>query len=383
MFFRDIPGNEEIKDSLLRAIKSNKVPHALLFSGQEGGAGLALAWAFASYLFCENPSQTDACGKCAACSKMAKLVHPDLQMTFPVAGTRTSSANSEERSSSKLLSRDVYPQFRQFAIENPFGILQDWGNKLNSENKQLNIGVEESREIIKNLSMKAFEGNLKIQLLWLAEWMNAPAANALLKILEEPTPGTLFLVVCHTSDKLLVTIQSRLQTIRLSPVDEDKIKTFLIERGFEAEIAEQAAQLSGGIPSKAIALANQETSKFFNSWSNWLRACYSGNINNLHEQAEEFVKLGREGQKNWLTYALAMARETLVFTQNVPDLARIGEVERKFLQGFAKFVKPEFLEPMASMLSEAVYHIERNGSSRLIFMDLSLRFLGGFIKPAK
>ncbi len=382
MHFKDIPGNEEVKESLLRAVKTSKVPHAMLFSGQEGGAGLALAWAFASYLFCQNPSETDSCGNCSACSKMSKLVHPDLQMTFPVAGTRTSSAG-DDRTSNKLLSKDVFPKFREFALESPYGNIQEWGLKLESENKQLAIGVEESREIIKNLSLKPYEGDLKIQLIWLAEWMNAPAANALLKILEEPAPGTLFLVVCHSSERLLVTIQSRLQTIRLVPIDEPSIENWLTTKGFDAETSAYAAQLSAGVPAKALVLANQETSRFFTSWSNWMRACYSGNLNQIQEQAEEFNKLGREGQKNWFSYALSMARETMVFTQGIPELARIGETEKKFLQGFAKFVKPEFLDPMASMLSEAIYHIERNGSSRLIFIDLSLRFLGGFIKPAK
>src|SRR5674476_925221 len=84
MNFAQIPGQKEIKTKLLRSVKEERVSHAQLFAGTEGCGSMALALAYATYISCENRTDTDSCGVCKSCVKYEKLIHPDLHFVFPV-----------------------------------------------------------------------------------------------------------------------------------------------------------------------------------------------------------------------------------------------------------------------------------------------------------
>ena len=207
MRFSDIIGLEDTKQQLIAAVKSNHVAHAQLFFGSEGSANLALALAFATYINCTNQSDSDSCGTCASCTKIDKLVHPDVQFIFPVSSTKKVTGKS-------VVSSSYMNEWRSFILNNPYSGIEQWSASYGAENKQSNISKEESRNIIKNLSLKAFEAEYKIMLIWLPEFMHPSAANGILKILEEPPKKTIFLLVTNDYEKLLTTILSRCQFLR-------------------------------------------------------------------------------------------------------------------------------------------------------------------------
>ncbi|MCZ6899247.1 MAG: DNA polymerase III subunit delta, partial [Bacteroidetes bacterium] len=196
MRFADIPGLDEIKGNLIKCVLSNKIPHAQLLQGHEGSGNLVLSLAYASYLNCLNRTENDSCGECAACSKIDKLIHPDLHLVFPVSPNAKFTGKD-------VISANYLNEWRSFILKNPYQNLNDWNNYYGADNKQGNISKEESRQIIKNLSLMAFEGQFKVMLIWLPEWMHPSAANSILKILEEPPDRTLFLMVSHQADNLL------------------------------------------------------------------------------------------------------------------------------------------------------------------------------------
>lgn len=365
MLFTQIPGLDSTKSRLLRAIQSRHIAHAQLFFGNEGGASLALALAYCRYLHCENRQPADSCGKCASCRKYDKLIHPDLHFVFPVATTK--------KVESKPLSQDFYPEWRAIVIQHPYFNLSDWLNHINADSKQGNISVDESREVVKKLSMKAFEGEFKILLLWLPEIMNIQSANALLKILEEPPPQTIFLLVCQDRKRLLATIISRLQMVQIPPFEDEAVQQHLQAKfSLSAAEAQQIAYLANGSMNEAYRVRYDAPNDLHEWFRAWMRECYGGRIKELIMRTDDFATWGKEEQKKLLLYGLGVCRESLVFQSGEGDLLRLSGDKLAFIKGFASTMNLDKLESLYKLLNEALYHLERNASVKITFLDMSL-----------
>ncbi|MEL6413112.1 MAG: DNA polymerase III subunit delta, partial [Bacteroidota bacterium] len=208
MQFSAIQGYDTIKQRLIHMARTRQVPHAQLWGGPVGNANLPLALAFTTYLNCQNPQPSDACGQCASCTQMHKLVHPDVKFVFPVAATKQVAAKD-------AVSTSFMPSWRTFLQEQPYGTISDWGHYLGVENKLLSIAKEEAKHILQYVNLQAFGDAYQVLWLWLPEHMHPTAANALLKVIEEPPPRTLFLLISHQPDRVLATIRSRAQQISI------------------------------------------------------------------------------------------------------------------------------------------------------------------------
>jgi len=366
MFFKDIHGLDDIKKQLTGAVASNHLPHAMLFSGIEGGAGLSMALAFAAYVNCENRGEEDACGVCPACQKNGKFIHPDVHYVFPVCSTK-------EVKGSDVVSASFLKEWRSFLLKDPYGTAADWSLYFGGDNKQLNISKEESRHIIRNLSLKAFEGRHKIMLVWLPEYMHPTAANAILKILEEPPPQTLFILVSQNVGDLLPTIISRTQLFQVRPFSELELKETLMER-FQAEEsrAERAAQLAEGSLNQAVKLLEEVEEDSHRLFRDWMRICFAYDLTQMVSMMETFQKMNKLGQRMMLKYGLNIMRETLLEHTGSRALSKTHGEERDFVEKFGKTVNPDMVAAISAYLSEALYHIDRNANAKIVFLDLSL-----------
>lgn len=374
MLFKEIAGLAETRLTLLQAVQKGQVAHAQLFFGNEGSANLAMALAYATYINCENRQTEDSCGHCASCSKINKYIHPDLHFVFPVAATKKISKDP--------LSEHFMLEWRNYLKENLYGSLSDWCNYIGTENKQPIISAEESRAIIQKLSLKAYEARFKVLLIWLPEHMNITSANALLKILEEPPPRTVFLLVSQSIDKLLATILSRTQLIRIRPFTSQEIWNVLVDtKQVEAKRAAQIAYLSDGSLQEAFRLIKETLNDNHVWFRDWMRLCFRANFTELVEWAEKFSKMSREGQKNVLAYGIGIVRETLVYPYKDVKLTRLEGEELSFIEGFAKVINAKKAELLYNQFNDASYHLERNASSKIVFLDTSLA-ITGIIKSA-
>ncbi|MBF9141410.1 DNA polymerase III subunit [Hymenobacter properus] len=375
MLFQDIPNQTAVKALLRQSVARQHVAHAQLFRGQEGGAALALALAYAQFLNCEEraPDAQDSCGHCPACTKMAKLAHPDLNFIMPVTTTKTV---TKDAVSSKFMG-----EWRSFVLDNPYQGLNDWMQHIGAENKQGNISKDEAVQILKLVSLKAFEARFKIVIIWLPELMHPAAANAVLKLLEEPPPATIFLLVSHAPEQLLPTIISRVQPVVVRPFSEDDITDFLRDAYQVPEAkARQVAQLAEGSLGAAIASRDANADHdYFEFFAKWMRQCYSQKAADILKQSDEFQKLGRENQKELLSYSLGLLRKVLLFGIDPKFVPHLASGEQQFVTGFAKFVTPRNADLLTKELTDAHYHIERNANAKMVFVDSSLR-LGGFLK---
>lgn len=369
MLFAEIIGLNEIKESLLQAVKQNHLAHALLFHGPDGSGALPLARALATYVNCEAPGESDACGTCAACTKNRKLIHPDFHMVFPAYGK----GNDDEDSPSAAFIKE----WRDMMLEHPFSTYDDWVLKLAANNKQLAISVQEARHIIRSLSLKPYEAPYKIMLIWLPEFMNQSAANAVLKVLEEPSYKTLFLLVCAQPEKMLPTVLSRTQKIQVRAFSDEEIEQYLIQQHqIDSTRANKLAHLADG----SLREANQllfapEDDDHQAVFRDWMRLCYTkGKFQDVFPFSDQLAALSREQQKRFIQTGLEVLRECMLFNNGREDLLRMKDADREFVSKFAKVLSDGSIDRFQQELNTAYYHIERNANAKILFTDLTFTF---------
>ncbi len=370
MLFQEIVGQDDLKDSLIKVVKNGRLGHALMFTGRFGYGSLGLALALAQYVQCDARTEEDSCGKCPSCQKMSKLVHPDLHFTFPI---------NSSGSSTSISCDDFLEQWREIVLGSSYFDLRAWNEHIGLEKKQSLIRVEDSKNILKKLSLKSYEAKYKILVIWAAEKMNADAANRLLKLIEEPSDNTLIVLVTEDEEKILNTISSRSQIVRIPPIQPNSVKGYLIaQEEVSEENALQIAEQAEGdlIRAKGLIHKQEEEELFFQLFSEWMRACYEANVERIYKWVEEMssASYGRERQKRFLQYALNMMREGILRNYSGDQLQTYFGKEDAFLKKFSPFIIAENIVEINELLNEAHYHIERNAYAKIIFMDMSMQF---------
>lgn len=366
MLFSQIPGLTEVKKVLLQAVQNNHVAHAQLFLGAEGALNLPLALAYITYLHCQNPGEEGACGVCSACSKNLKFIHPDTHFVFPIGNIK----GSKDEETFKI---EKLKTWRSFLLQQPFGNIEDWANFYGGEDKQANISKEESREIVKALSLKPFESKNKVMIIWQPEYMHPSAANGILKILEEPTPNTYFILITNAGDRLLPTILSRTQLITVPLLSDTELEQYLVEHmEVDEKRAGKAAQLADGNLNLSFKILSKEEDNNTQRFIEWMRTCFKKDFIALVGMADEYHNLDKLSQKSMLTYSINMLRETLLHLSGANAINRTRGEELQFVQNFGKVLNWQKIEKAVKLMSEATYHLERNGSAKMIFLDLSV-----------
>jgi DNA polymerase III subunit delta' len=374
MLFEDILGQEYIKKHLTQSVDNGRIPHAQLFVGPEGCGTLPMAIAYAQYILCHNSNGENNNGIPACNLKFNNFSHPDLHFAFPV--TTTDKINSHP------VSNHFMTEWRQLLEKQPYGNLFDWYKQLGVDNKQGQIGVDEAVEIVKSLSLKSYEGGYKVMLIWMAEKMNSACANKLLKLIEEPPSKTVFILIAEDEEQIINTIKSRCQVLHFPPLPENVIKNGLIKNyGLEESVAAKIATQSNGNFNKACDLIYQDSEDIqFEEWFIfWIRSAFKakGNkaaIHDLINWSEDIAKTGRETQKQFLQFCLNFFRQALLLNYNASQLVYLQPKTDTFkLEKFAPFVHDGNILEISDELQDAIYHIERNGNSKIILTDLSIK----------
>ncbi|MFH6603084.1 ATP-binding protein [Maribacter algicola] len=373
MRFKDILGLAHIKNHLATSADAGRIPHAQLFVGPEGSGILPMALAYAQYVVCGNTNSENEAGDTSCNLKFDSLAHPDLHFAFPVANS--------DKVKSHAVSDHYMEEWRQFVKEQPYGNLFDWYRLIGIEKKQGQIGVDEAQDIVRKLALKSYEGGFKVMLIWMAERMNTSAANKLLKLIEEPPDKTIFLLLAEEEEQIIQTIRSRCQILHFPPLAEDAITNALIERGCTRDEAMRIAFEANGNFNKALDLMNNDSEDLiFEKWFvQWVRSAFKakGNRSAIHDLilwSEEVAKTGRETQKKFLQYCLMVMRQAMLINFNAKGLAYMKiRADGFHLEKFASFVHENNILEITSELEDAMYHIERNGNSKLVLTDLSIK----------
>ena len=368
MLFNQIIGQDHIKKHLQTAAENGRIPHAQLFIGKEGSGTLPMAVAYAQFLlshFSENPE--------ISALKCEKLQHPDLHFSFPV--TTNDVVKSHPTSNAFL------EDWRQFMATQPYGSLFNWLQHIGVENKQGLINVEESEEIVKKLQLKSYEGGFKVMIIWMAEKMHTSAANKLLKLIEEPPQKTIFLLIVENEEQLLSTIKSRCQSLHFPGLSErDIANSLVVNYQLSENEASNIAHQAEGNYNKALQLMQNDSSDLvFEEWFvAWVRTAFraKGNVTVVQQLiawSDTISKTGRETQKRFLEYCLQFFRQALLFNYKSEQLVFIETKTDFNLSKFAPFVHSNNILDIEKEISDAIYHIERNGNAKIILLDLSIK----------
>ena len=369
MTFDHIIGLDHIKNHLKTSADQGRIAHAQLFCGANGSGTLPMAIAYARYILCQNARDQSSCEL-----KFNSLSHPDLHFAFPVT---TTSAVKKHPISDLFLS-----EWRSFVDQKSYGDLFEWYQHIGAENKQGIINVDESAKIVQKLSLKSYEGGYKIMLIWAADKMNTSAANKLLKLIEEPPEKTIFILITENEDQILQTIASRCQVLQFPPLGAGAIASALqTSHNLDSASAEKIAHRAQGDFNSALHLLKDNgNEKQFEEWFiTWVRAAFKakGNkavVNELISWSEGIASNGREIQKQFLNYCIDFFRQALLLNYNSPELVFLEPQTANFqLSKFAPFVHGNNIEAIFEALQDALYHIERNGSGKIILTDLSIK----------
>jgi len=365
MYFRDIPGKEKEKAYLLSNAKGDRLAHAQLFLGRTGSGQLPLALAFTSFILCKERTDNDSCGKCSACLKSHKLIHPDIHFSFPVV-------KKDGKNRNETTSNDFLTEWRSIIKINPFLDIKTWLHSLNLENGQANINVKECVEIVKKLGLKTFESDYKVLIMWMPEYLKNEG-NRLLKLIEEPPENTIILLVAEKQDAILNTILSRVQLLKVNPFSDDEIKLHLEDKyGIAQKDSDQLVGIASGNMNTAIHLANQDTVNYSDSLFQWLRIAYKMEPVELGKWVNEMSSWGRENQKNFLEYGLHFFREYLFSLITGRKNLRLNEYELSIAQKMTSLLDISKTEQLISIFNDCIGSVERNANPKILFLADSL-----------
>lgn len=368
MLFNEVVGQNDVKSVLRAQVQSGRLPHALLLAGDTGYGTLALALALANYVLCSNRSETDSCHSCPECTKVKKLIHPDLHFSFPII-----------KKNSGITTADTYmKEWIELLTSDKYFDLSDWLKHIANENKQAVITDDESDNIIHKLSLASYEGGWKVMIIWLPEKMNNSAANTLLKTLEEPSKNTLFIMCSEHPEEMLTTILSRTQRIDVPPLSMEDLSNALVElRGLDKATAVNVARVSGGSYLKALRqlCSDDESQEMLDSFIRLMRLAYQKDLPGLMKWSDDMSSLGREQQKAYLAYMQELLRENFMYNFGRPELNFMTPKEREFAKKFARFINERNIIRFSDEFAHAQRDVMGNVNGKTIFFNLALQVI--------
>jgi len=353
--FKDIIGHTKLKEQFIHAISINKFSHANLFYGPVGNQALALALALAQYLNCENKTEKDSCGVCSSCNKISKIIHPDLHFSFPAV---------RKKSDKPSLSSDFIDKWRTALLDNVHLSEMQWMDNI-GDGKQGNISAEECSEIIRKLSLKAYEAKYKVMIIWMADKLGKES-NKLLKVIEEPPSNTIFILIAIDIDNILGTIKSRCQLRQVNRLMDEEIIEYLNENTELEEIEiQQIVSVAEGNINKALLLSESFENNFSELTVNWFRACFKKDPASANQLIEEIKSLGKEEQKDFLKYNLELLRSVIYYKGKADTFDRINSNEQELLKYLAQKLNFEQISAFIKQYENLLYYIERNANMKI------------------
>lgn len=367
MYFHNVIGQDDLKARLTDTARRGIIPHARLFCGRTGSGTFPLALAYARYLNCTDRTDTDACGKCHSCRQYDALAHPDLHFVFPIVA---------DKKRKRTVCDDYLGEWRAMLTEHTYFDLDEWLDRMETAGKQALIYAEESDQMIRKTSLRIYEAQYRVLIVWMPERMHAACANKLLKLIEEPPARTVILMVSDAPDLILGTILSRTQRLDVRPIEADALAHALEQRnGLPPDAARRTAHLAhGDLLAAERSMGDDERQRLFlDFFIRIMRNAWKRDVRAMKQTADELAALSREQQRAFLAYCQHLVRENFVRRFRSDDLNYLRPDEAAFSARFSPYVNERNVFDFAAELADAERHIAQNGNAKMIFFDLTLR----------
>lgn len=370
MRFADIPGHDGAKERLVRMVNEDRLPHALLLCAREGSGEMMLARALAQFIHCtgRQPGQTDSCGHCPSCIQHRALNHADLHFVFPVL---------KRKGLTDTVSDDWLTDWRDFLKSDPWMDFRSWQSALGNPNGQPKIYVHDAEELRRKMSLSARSSDVNIALIWLPEKMQPETANKLLKLIEEPEQGTMFILVSNSPAEILPTIYSRCQRIELRRLADAEVAAILAGGAAPDATQMAIAHLSeGNVIAARDEMASAKSAKqFLELFMQLMRLAYARKIGALKKWSETVADLGRDAECRFLEYCQRMVRENFIYNLKISELNYMTGAEQQFSERFCPFINERNVEQMVAEFNEAEIDVRGNGNAKIIMFDLAIKMI--------
>lgn len=370
MRFSDIPSQESVKRQLRQLVADRRIPHALLLHGPAGSGKFMLARALAQYLHCTSPlPEGEPCGVCPSCRQHETFNHPDVVHVFPVM---------KNDGKKPTLSEDFMEDFKDFITKSPFMDFERWTGYLEKKTIRPVIYVDESKRLEERLSVTAMASDWKIVLLWLPEQLVDEAANKLLKLIEEPAEGTLFILVSDNPSEILPTIRSRCRPVEAVRLSDDAVASWLCSHlSIDPAEARAIAHVAEGNVNTALrSLSASSTSRmFFDLFVSLMRLAYMRDVKGLKEWSLSVADLGRDGALRFFDYSSRLIRENFIYNFRQEQLNYLTAEEEKFSRNFARFITEKNVERIIRCMDRVIVDIAGNGNAKIICFDFAVKMI--------
>ncbi|HEX9006821.1 MAG TPA: DNA polymerase III subunit delta' [Bacteroidota bacterium] len=362
MAWSQVIGQYRVKDLLLHALRSGRLPHALLFVGPEGVGKDAAALELARTIHCERGGE-EACGQCNACRRVALLEHPDVRLVVPLPRGRDES--DDDGPLEKLPEADiraVQEEMRRKGADPYYRVVVPRANV---------IKVNSIREVRREASMTTSDHRRRVTIISQAEQMQPPAQNMLLKTLEEPAGDTMLILTTAHHDQLLPTIASRCQTVRFDQLSEGELARALVERnGVAPEAAAVTARLADGSYTRAVELLAEDLPALRRDVVQFVRHALSPGAGPLLDDIDRLAdSRDRELIRRFLLLMMVWFRDAMVLA-NGGAVINLDQQEdlRRFVARFGTADLPRILNGA----ERALTLLDRNVQIRLLLINIAL-----------
>ena len=370
MRFSDIPGHTAVKDALRGLADSDRIPHAIMLCGPSGIGKTLTARAFMQYVHCENTCDGEPCGRCASCIQHASFNHPDTHFIFPIV---------KSEAKKRLLSSDEIDHWKSMLTDFPAMPFEKWLEIIDAGNSQPSIYVNDAEYIVKAEAYSSYSSKYKFFMIWLPERMRPEAANKLLKVIEEPTQGTVFLLISNDEGSVMPTISSRTQRFNMTPLSREDIESYLMKRfGLKDYEAFELARLSEGRISRADELGghSEEKEEIEQVFVDLMRAAYGKKLSLMKTISEKTAAYGREKLIRFLDYMSRMTRENFIYNMKMPQLSALTRSEEEFSKRFSPFINHANVEDIMNETRRARTDIARNANGKIVMFDFFILLIG-------
>ena len=350
MPFENIIGQKRVRSILERALKSKRMPHALLFHGQQGVGKEAVALELAKALFCQQDEIY--CNTCSDCKRVGKLSHPDLMLIYPAP---------------KQPKDEELKSIRESMIKNPYHRTQPWANP--------SILIDMIRNLKKTVSMTSYENKGRVVLIMDAHRMTNEAANSLLKILEEPLGKLTLILISSQVNLLLPTIISRCQKIRFDPLPWQEIERALINwEKINPEQAKIFARMSFGSYRRALELLDEDVDQKQNLLIEILRKVLMQDLDILLTVESLVSQQDKKTIKDLIALMLVWFRDAMVmdllknendYNEKVINIDRLDTLKK-----FVGALEQIDYDQVIPKIEQALELIDRNVYINLVLLQL-------------
>lgn len=359
--FKNVVGQSRVKDFFTRVIREDRLSHAYIFSGMLGVGKSAIAFELAKILNCPNNN----CGVCPDCIQISKLQHQNLHLVFPLPSV--SSRNREDHPLKGLSEREIEQIKEEVSrkAQNPYHRI--------TISKAREILTQSIRHLSGEVSFSISKHNYNFVIIFQADTMNEHSANAFLKLLEEPPPKTIFILLTDLPKNLLPTILSRCQLIRFDLLSEEEIAKELISQGYSKEESEKVALVSNGSLRNALANLDLNLSEKFEAALNFLRVVAICDPPKVVSLAKSLSKSERSELINLLKLMMNWFNDCLILKGELAERKLVFETYKENLEKFTERYKFANLQKAVELLEKAIDSINRNVYINLLLTDLMIQ----------